>query len=113
MSAYPVVVINSRNERVVFPDAAMRRGALPTGLFDHATADAGATAAQWLRLVAVIVAADMDHHRFGAQYRHILDMRRGQGLHRAAVSRDLQDRKVAEPHNRRRNAHPATPRAPP
>ena len=65
-------------------------------LFDHTAGNASSAAAQWLRLVAVIVAADVDHHRFAVQYPHILDMRRGQGLRRAAVPRHLQDRQVAE-----------------
>jgi hypothetical protein len=41
MSAYPVVAINSRNERVVFPDAAMRRGFRTSGVAGQAAPHAG------------------------------------------------------------------------
>src|SRR3982074_3389805 len=68
----------------------------PRRLCNHAASDTSPATAQWLRLIAVIVAADMDPHRSAAQYRHILDMRRDLGLRRVAVACYLQHRQIAE-----------------
>jgi hypothetical protein len=67
-------------------DTLSRSGAL----FDDAAGDAGTAAAERLRLIAVIVAAGMDHHRLAAQRADILDVRRAKRLGHSAVGRDLQ-----------------------
>src|SRR5689334_19514176 len=63
-------------------------------LFDDAAGDAAAAAAERGRLVAVIVAAGVDHHRLSLQRGDVLQMRRGQRLRRGAVRSRLQQWKI-------------------
>ena len=71
-----------------------RRLAISAGLFDDAAGDARPAAAERLRLVAVVVAARMDHERAPLGIRHFEARCRERRL-RGAVGRHLEHREIA------------------